>query len=96
MTLLIEYTGLKIEMFFLQMHTYFNYHFRHSLCSSMIPRYPSKFTKQFCSKWDFIFFPPRGVEARPHSWPWVAKIKVGYRHCDRFFNDDDNEDETDE
>ena len=62
----------------------------------MIAKYPPKVTRQFCFKWDFIFFPPRGVEARPHSWPWVAKIKVGYRHCDRFFNDDDNEDETDE
>ena len=38
----------------------------------------------------FHIFPPRGVEARPHSWPWVAKIKVG---CDRFLNEDGNEDE---
>ena len=62
----------------------------------MIARYPSKFTPQFCSKWDFIFFPPRGVEARPHSWPWVAKIKVGDRRCDRFLNEDGNEDEDED
>ena len=59
----------------------------------MIAKYPPKFNRQFCFKWDFIFFPPRGVEARPHSWPWVAKIKVG---CDRFLNEDDNENEDEE
>ena len=41
----------------------------------------------------FHIFPPRGVEARPHSWPWVAKIKVGDRRCDHFLNEDGNEDE---
>ena len=48
---------------------------------------------------DVSFFPLRGVEARPHSWPWVAKIKVNFspekinNHHDGDGNEYDDDDD---